>query len=317
MGETVPRVLGEGEIVTNNAMPWFRLYSEALNDPKITRLCTRTKLPKYAILGAITSLLCVANQSPVRGKLMMSESEPLTAEEIMAMCGMGEEGEVIIKSLLELKFLSLDGEVYQITHWDKRQSPGESTERVRRHRERKKNNSGVSGNENGNVTVTLPETDVTCREEENRIDKNPPLPPQNGGAEEGGKIDPLEHVFNYGGELTPTATEPDEEFEGMFGKHRVEALKAFEQEFNIPFNEGRRYEITELARAPDFNLKIFEEYIHEYNINGGNPYKIADFCKGYPIYKSTGDIVAAINGEQQENSGEVFTDQETGITFRW
>jgi hypothetical protein len=312
MGEAVSRVLGEGEIVTNNAMPWFRLYSEAINDPKVTRLCLKTKLPKYAILGAITSLLCIANQSPVRGKLMMSENEPLTLEEILIMCGMGEEGEAIIKAMLEMNVLTLEDGTYQLTHWEKRQAPSESAERVRRYRERKKQDSNVTVTEQVTPLVTT----VTGREEEKRGES--PLTPQNGGNREGvKKLDPVKHALDYNGKLSPTATEPDEEFERLFGKYRVEALKIFEQETGIPLNEGRRYEITELARAPDFNLEIFEDYTHQYNISGGNPYKIADFCKGYGIYKRTGDIVAAISGEQQENSGEVWTDPETGIEVRW
>lgn len=318
MGETVSRVLGEGKITMSNAMPWLRLYSEIASDKKITRICVKTKQPKALVLGVITMLLCIANESPERGKLLISKDMPCTLDELLFECGLGEEGKAIIEAFVELNILTLENGTYALVNWEKRQAPsGDSTERTRRYRERKGSKKQAS-----NVTETSQERhsdDVVASQERIDIEEDieSPLTPQNGGDEEGGKkIDPVKHALGYNGKLNPTATQPDDDLEHHFGKYRDEALRIAEREMG-PLNQGRRYEIIELARAPDFNLEIFEEYTHEYNINGGNPYKIADFCRGYPIYKSTGDIVAAISGEQQENSGEVWVDPDTGIEVRW
>jgi hypothetical protein len=52
-----------------SGMPWFRSYSEALSDPKITRISGSMQLPKAHVLGVWLTLLAMANRSPERGCL--------------------------------------------------------------------------------------------------------------------------------------------------------------------------------------------------------------------------------------------------------
>lgn len=145
---------------TNGHLPWFRLYSEILSDRKITRICARTGQPKYAVVGFWVSLLSIANESPERGLLLISDGISLDKEEIFLECGIDcETGKALLQEFIGLRMIDLDEDgIYAICHWDNRQFASDSsTERVRRHREKKRE-------ETGNDT---PEPEVTTPASEN------------------------------------------------------------------------------------------------------------------------------------------------------
>lgn len=126
--------------MTNN-LPWFRVYSEILSDRKITRICARTGQPKYAVIGFWTSLLAIANEATVRGLLLIANDIPLDKEEIFLECGIDcETGATLLQEFMSLNMIELDEDgIYSIRHWENRQFASDnSTERVRKHRERKK-----------------------------------------------------------------------------------------------------------------------------------------------------------------------------------
>lgn len=119
-------------------MPWFRFYSEALNDRKIQRICRMAQQPKAVVIGVWATFLCLANDSPERGKLMFAEDMWLTEEEIQSETGLDPVtfGKVV-KAFQQLEMISI-GAGYMITNWDSRQFGSDnSTERVRRHRAKK------------------------------------------------------------------------------------------------------------------------------------------------------------------------------------
>lgn len=127
------------------ATPWFRFYSEVLSDRKIQRISKTLKQPMALIVGVWATILALANDSPRRGKLLITEGVPVTIEEISAICGLSEnECRVILQAFTEMKMLYLDeNSTYTVTQWDNRQFTSDnSTERVRRHRERKKEEGG-------------------------------------------------------------------------------------------------------------------------------------------------------------------------------
>lgn len=120
--------------------PWFRFYSEALSDRKITRVCAMTRQPKVVILGMWTALLSMANDSPERGVLLIGDDLPLTLDEIFYEVGIDPEtGQIIISVFVQVGMVSIEGGVYYITHWDDRQFASDnSTDRVRKFRENKR-----------------------------------------------------------------------------------------------------------------------------------------------------------------------------------
>ena len=121
-------------------MPWFRLYSEAHDDRKIAHTARDTGLSKTLVLGTWVSLLCLANQSPERGLLLVGANIPYTLQELAAEIGPDEQQfGMILASFEKFGMVGQSGGIYYITQWTKRQfSSDSSTKRVQRHREKKR-----------------------------------------------------------------------------------------------------------------------------------------------------------------------------------
>jgi hypothetical protein len=117
--------------------PWFRVYSEILDDRKIKRICKKTGHSKALVIGIWVSLLALANNSPVRGTLTLSEDMPYTLEDMEDELGL--PGEIINQLVDEFAGMGMvNGKAtLKITHWEKRQFKSDtSTERVREYREK-------------------------------------------------------------------------------------------------------------------------------------------------------------------------------------
>jgi hypothetical protein len=120
-------------------MPWFRFYSEILNDRKLGRICKKTNQPKAVVIGFWTCLLCLASDSPQRGTLLLSEEIPYTLEDLEDETGLAAE--VITQLLSEFRSLGMvDGkDTIELINWSKRQFRSDnSTARVKKHRESKR-----------------------------------------------------------------------------------------------------------------------------------------------------------------------------------
>jgi len=55
--------------------PWFRFYSETPNDKKLDLIAEESGMQFLEVLGAWTLLLCLANDSPVRGTLRVTSKK--------------------------------------------------------------------------------------------------------------------------------------------------------------------------------------------------------------------------------------------------
>lgn len=104
-------------------------------------------------------ILCLAGESPVPGTLLISEGMPYTVEELAEMANLPEAVvEAIIEDMEALGMVAIDEGEITVCNWSKRQFTSDnSTERVRRHREKK--NVNRQGNETlqkrySNVTET-------------------------------------------------------------------------------------------------------------------------------------------------------------------
>jgi hypothetical protein len=122
-------------------MPWFRMYSEALNDRKFKRICRTTGQSMTSVIGFWTILLIMANDSPQRGTLLFSDDVIITDDDILAETGLQDATfHLLIQTFKNLGLISQDvAGAYFISSWDKRQYQSDNvTERVRKHREKKK-----------------------------------------------------------------------------------------------------------------------------------------------------------------------------------
>lgn len=169
------------------SIPWFRFYSETLDDLKLTRASIEAGVDKVVILGVWAGLLALSNSSPVRGKLLLSEDLPLTVKEMALKIGIGDEQlAAIVEAFANLKMVHWNDEVLTITNWDDRQfMSDDSGPRVKRHRERQRNGESGESNKDGNSAVTLqerysnndvtpPEQSITEQTPEQNIADNPP-----------------------------------------------------------------------------------------------------------------------------------------------
>lgn len=173
--------------MSQSHFPWFKFYSEFLHDPKIRRLSTRER---YIWVG----LLCLAAESPKRGKLYLTASLPMNLNDITnalclteADCTQEEKvsngivtnvvlhvTDVALQRFAELEMIKKDegGKVVfpiEILNWEKRQgtdTPDAVRERVAKFREKKKLKPS-----NGNVTEVKHESNALDIDKEGDKDK--------------------------------------------------------------------------------------------------------------------------------------------------
>ncbi len=119
------------------SMPWFRVYSEILDDRKIKRICKRTGHNKAMVIGTWVCLLALASDSPKRGQLSMSEGMPYTIEEVADEIGVDTEtAETLLNEFVIMGMIAM-GETMAICNWEKRQYKSDnSTERVKKFRDK-------------------------------------------------------------------------------------------------------------------------------------------------------------------------------------
>ena len=152
------------------SMPWFRLYSETVSDPKIQTLDLSSK-------WMWITCLCIASASKERGALRFGDVT-VTFQDLSQIAGVtSQEGERAVKNLLERGMLNQgDDGVLRVTNWDKRQYPSDSSaERTRKYREKKKANV-TSQERHGDVTVTPQILDTDTRYRIKDKEEVPPSP---------------------------------------------------------------------------------------------------------------------------------------------
>lgn len=132
---------------------WLRINEDCIDNPKIL------KLPE-ALRWQWVALLCVASKND--GVL-----PPLDDVALCLRVPEAKAAEFITK-LVKAKLIDKDGDVFVPHNWNKRQFKSDSsTDRVKQHRERKRN---VSGNGNGNVSSSVTETVTETAPEQSRAD---------------------------------------------------------------------------------------------------------------------------------------------------
>jgi len=117
-------------------MPWFRVYSEILDDQKIKRICRVTGESKALIVGVWICLLALANDSGERGRLTISDKIPYSLDDLIDETGLDEDVlKIVIDHFIELDMLTVGNNValtYEIKNWDGRQFKSDnSSQRVK------------------------------------------------------------------------------------------------------------------------------------------------------------------------------------------
>lgn len=146
--------------MATNKLPWFRMYYESVHDIKFQIAARETGYSKIEIMGAWVIILCVAAESPVRGKLYVTFLKRYSVTDVTMLLGTDvTKAQKIIDSFIELDMLSVDeGGALAVCNWDNRQYTSDnSTARVQKHRAKKRP---------CNVSVTPPDTESDTDTEE-------------------------------------------------------------------------------------------------------------------------------------------------------
>ena len=154
-------------------MPWFRMYTEIKSDPKLRRL-------DHAARWLWVTILCLASESPERGKLLISEGLPYNVAEIAREADLPEQDVETYLAQMEspLNMVTWDGETLEVTNWEKRQFTSDnSTARVQRYREKQKQEDETFPKRSGNALDTDTETE-TEKDKESSQNTPPPVSPK-------------------------------------------------------------------------------------------------------------------------------------------
>ena len=148
----------------SSKMPWFRAYTEMVDDEKLRLLAFEDR-------WHFVALLCL------KGQGLIDEGGSLLMRKVAVKLGLSvREVEEVARRLAEVGLI--DATTLQPLAWDNRQMKSDSSaERVKAYRERQKkvktpeeNNGNATGNGVCNVTVTAQEEDTdTDKEEEETV----------------------------------------------------------------------------------------------------------------------------------------------------
>lgn len=149
--------------------PWFRFYVEAVHDRKLRR-------QKPEVRWLFVACLAAARQSPVPGRLLVTEHEAMTLDDLADFAGMGRrQVEAGMKSLHAVGVVALDGGGWIVPAFCGRQYESDDvTARTRKHRSNRaegttmERSMPVPGNDDGTHQRTETETET---------EQNPPNPP--------------------------------------------------------------------------------------------------------------------------------------------
>lgn len=160
------------------ANAWFRFYSETLRDRKLERIARVTGQPKALLMGVWVTLLALANDSPERGILLLTDDIPLVFDDLCLETGVDTETlNPIIERFIAMEMLSFEDDIYYITNWGKRQFKSDSSaERVKRYRARKAENKERDGNDAVTLQEQLSNAPESETESETEKDKGAGAP---------------------------------------------------------------------------------------------------------------------------------------------
>lgn len=212
-------------------MDWFRLYPEIRRDPKIRRLDPTTR-------WLWITILCIASDSPERGRLLISKDLPYIVEDIADEAGMEvnlvAEG---VKTLEKYGLIECAEGVYFIPKWEERQydnpSSTPSATRERKRKSRQKQEQEQQSHDDV-TTVSRVSHDI---ETENRVQNT--------------ELNKVVVVEQTGGSSFPSKMN-DENF--------ARAYRAFESQFYQAVND---VQVGELGRFIDLGMdpELIEEAI--------------------------------------------------------
>jgi len=241
-------------------MGWFRVYDQMAYERKLQRIARDLGLPFMQVVGAWTLILCMANESPIRGKLMHTETFPERSIDVSGTFQCTEDETFrLLDAFIKADMVTFEDDIYSVVNWDKRQFKSDiSTQRTRKLRDAEREGTDLKRSGNG-VGNNKQKRSGNAPETEYRIHKHN----TEGKGGTGGNINP--------NDLTPLQWDL---------LAILEDIKDYPYDFDADITHIRR-----LAKAyPTLNLVIvYEDYADwtlKNPIQGGNPRgRLRTFCR--------------------------------------
>ncbi len=161
-------------------MPWFRMYTEIKDDPKLQRL-------DFSARWLWVVVLCIAAGSPARGRLLIAAGVPYTLSEIAREADLPEpDAREYLEQMASMRMVGWNGDTLCVLNWDKRQFQSDtSTDRVKRHRRRQNGPVDAAGDEtfqerfrNAPEADTEADTDAYTDLNDKQAKSPPPITPE-------------------------------------------------------------------------------------------------------------------------------------------
>lgn len=133
-----------------------------MHDIKIKRIVRKLKTDLNHVVGAWCVLLCLANDSPTRGRLLINSDTPMTVDDIAEVMGIDVAfAQRWIDEFKEAQMIVVIDEIICINNWGKRQFESDnSTARVQKFRQQQKKRDGNVSETPMKQNETPPDTDT-------------------------------------------------------------------------------------------------------------------------------------------------------------
>ena len=149
-------------------MQWIKLYVSMFSNRKIQLLLSRSD--GDTIFRVWIQLLTLAGQSVDNGKIMRSETVPMTVEELAKiMHKKVDKMKNILDNLIHLEMIKYEDNTYIIKNWNEYQSADKYEKTLELNRERQRRFRDKLKDEN-NVNVTLGNGTEENKKENNKTD---------------------------------------------------------------------------------------------------------------------------------------------------
>lgn len=149
-------------------MQWIKLYVSMFSNRKIQLLLSRRDGDMF--FRVWIQLLTLAGQSVDNGRIMRSETVPMTVEELAKIMHKNvDKMKSILDDLIHLEMIKYEDNTYIIKNWNEYQSADKYEKTVQQNRERQRRFRDKNKEEN-NVIVTLGNDTEENIKENNRID---------------------------------------------------------------------------------------------------------------------------------------------------
>ena len=130
-------------------MQWIKVFTDIFSNPKMQLLLKERDGDTY--FRVWIQLLTLAGTSELDGKIMISETTPMSVESLAAITHKScKKIQNILDKLIHFEMIICENNIYKIKNWDKYQSADkyeivkeQNRERQRRFRENQKNENNV------------------------------------------------------------------------------------------------------------------------------------------------------------------------------